>query len=664
MREQHAQREALDQLRELGEKHEASFQVIVLGSSGGPREDNVTGLLVRAPQTEWRKSSMIAVDAGSHLANIIRILERQMPSASETLPPKDYSRILDEGPFAGIRFPNISAKANGLHIFRQILHAFLITHPHLDHLSAMAINTPALEYGREAKAIVALPSTIEAIKNHIFNDWLWPNLSDEGNGVGFVTYRRLIEGGNPRLGSGDSRGYVNVCDGLATKCWSISHGKCQRGRQSFSGHQHSDSFGYSGGDYTFPSRRMSRISDASHDYFAAVAQQQQQQQQATQPYLGGGVSQMGMSMPTAGPMTPGIAGVPPTLAMDPNHMFEPVGSSAFFVRNDVTGNEILIFGDVEPDSVSMSPRNHTVWEDAAGKVVSGALKAIFIECSYDDSVRNEDLYGHLCPRHLIAELSFLAKSVVNRRKQQSGDPSVTSVDGAGAGTMTQATGNASMSTGAVPDMSMRQPPTPAELKRKRKRAAMNGGSNNLATTPELAPTVFDNGASTGPGLPSPMQPLASSAYVGTRASSHAHAHHAHGHHAHTRRRTSREATSANVASTLPPPGLAPLTPGGGGRAKSVQFQPGPGPDPDLSSGGGQIQLQASNVGGQSSLPRDRDRLAEPLSGITVHIIHVKDTLMDGPSPGDVIVQQLRAQGDEAGLGVEFNVTKGGDSIWI
>jgi hypothetical protein len=30
MREQHAQREALDQLRELGKKHEASFQVIVL----------------------------------------------------------------------------------------------------------------------------------------------------------------------------------------------------------------------------------------------------------------------------------------------------------------------------------------------------------------------------------------------------------------------------------------------------------------------------------------------------------------------------------------------------------------------------------------------------------------------------------------------------------
>jgi len=641
MREQHAQREALDRLRELGKKHGASFQVIVLGSSGGPREDNVTGLLVRAPQTEWRKSSMIAVDAGSHLANIIRILERQMPSASETLPPKDYSLVLDEGPFAGIRFPNISAKANGLHIFRQILHAFLITHPHLDHLSAMAINTPALEYGREAKAIVALPSTIEAIKNHIFNDWLWPNLSDEGNGVGFVTYRRLIEGGNPRLGSGESRGYVNVCDGLATKCWSVSHGKCQRRRQSISGHQHSDSFGYSGGDYTFPSRRMSRISDVSHDYFAAVAQQQQQQQQATQPYLGG-ASQLGISMPS-GSITPGVAGVPPALSMDPNHMFEPVGSSAFFIRNDVTGNEILIFGDVEPDSVSMSPRNHTVWEDAALKVVSGALKAIFIECSYDDSVRNEDLYGHLCPRHLIAELSFLAKSVMNRRKQQA-DPSVTSVEAAG---VTQGA-NASLS---VPDLSMRQPPTPAELKRKRKRAAMNGDSN-LATTPELPPTGFD-GAS---GLPSPMQPLASSAYVGTRAASHVHGHaHAHAH-AHTRRRTSREAT-ANAST----PG-APLIPGG--RGKAVQFQPGPDSSGQIQASTGGHHDHGHGHGHLHSLSLPRDKLAEPLLGITVHIIHVKDTLMDGPSPGDVIVQQLRAQGDEAGLGVEFNVTKGGDSIWI
>ncbi|KIW15043.1 hypothetical protein PV08_07830 [Exophiala spinifera] len=624
MREHDARREAPKQLRELGEKNEASFHVIVLGSSGGPLEHNVTGLLIRAPQTKWRKSSMIAVDAGSHLANIIRILERQMPPSSEHLPPADYSRTLEAGPFAGIPFPNISAKANGLHIFREILHAFLITHPHLDHLSAMAINTPALEYGREAKAIVALPSTIEAIKNHIFNDWLWPNLSDEGNGVGFVTYRRLIEGGNPRLGSGDSRGYVNVCDGLATKCWGISHGKCQRRRVSLSGHQHNDSFGYTG-DYTFPSRRMSRISDASHDYFAAVAQQQQQSHLPSQPYIHG---------TSAGPMTPGGSGVPPTPGPDPNYLFEPVSSSAFFIRNDATGNEILIFGDVEPDSVSISPRNHVVWEDAAGKIVSSSLKAIFIECSYDDSVRNEDLYGHLCPRHLIAELTFLAKSVINKRKQHADQ--MTGID-----QRTQSTAP------VVPDMTMRQPPSPTDLRRKRKRAvtSLNGESTLVPTLEIEEPTNFDGTAS---GLPSTGPSTANTGYVGTRATSHTHLHQ------HSRRKTSREVNSHSSTASVP------LTPGGRAKPASIQASPRS-PTTVYSSSAS----QGHGHGGQSSSgPLPREKLGGPLKGITVHVIHVKDTLMDGPSPGDVILGQLRAQGEEIELGVEFNVTHCEDSIWI
>ncbi|OAP64296.1 hypothetical protein AYL99_00268 [Fonsecaea erecta] len=617
MRGSHAARDAGPEPRELGNKDDASFQVIVLGSTGGPREDNITGMLVRAPQSEWRKSSMIAVDAGAHLSSMIRILQREMPLNSEKVPAKGYSQLLEKGPFAGLRFPNISAKANALYIFREILHGFLITHPHLDHLSGMAINTPALEYGREAKAIVALPSTIEAIKNHIFNDWLWPNLSDEGNGVGFVTYRRLIEGGNPRLGLGESRGYVNVCDGLATKCWSISHGKCHR-RQHSASFQHGDSFGYP--DYNFPSRRLSRISD-DHGYFAAVAQQQSQNAGAYPP----GPVQM-----STGPVTPG--GPLASSILDNSHLFEPVSSSAFFIRNDATGNELLIFGDVEPDLVSMSPRNHIVWDDAAGKVASGMLKAIFIECSYDDSVRNEDLYGHLCPRHLVAELTFLANCVINRRKPR------TSSDGALIETnLDGPTPSRPVTGSSVPDLLMRQPPTPSELKRKRKRA-MNG---DLAITPELARAGFG-------GLPSPQ--AISSGYVGNRAVSS------------TRRKRSHEPRESDHVNAPPTPG----------RGRSVTFQA----DSTIvnAQSSGDLALAAGSKSPaqhhqhSSLLPgsatSQRERLPEPLKGVTVHIIHVKDTLLDGPAPGDVILGQLRALGEEAGLGCDFNVTNCGDSIWV
>ena len=174
---------------------------------------------MRSTATKWRKGSVITVDARAHLAKIINILEQEhrLPWSSEQVPSKGYSKTLTDGPFAGVKYPSLTAKANALFNFRELLYSFLITHPHLDHISGMSINTPALEFGRKPKAIVALPSTIKAIKLHIFNDAIWPNLSDKGNGIGFLTYRRLIEGGNPRLGSGEGRGYVNVCDDLATK---------------------------------------------------------------------------------------------------------------------------------------------------------------------------------------------------------------------------------------------------------------------------------------------------------------------------------------------------------------------------------------------------------------------------------------------------------------
>lgn len=93
-----------------------------------------------------------------------------------------------------------------------------------------------------------------------------------------------------------------------------------------------------------------------------------------------------------------------------------VESSAFFLRNNNSGAEIIVFGDVEPDSISLEARNSKVWEVAAPKVASGTLRAIFIECSFPDSIDDAFLYGHLCPRHLVAELEVLASNVLDCQK--------------------------------------------------------------------------------------------------------------------------------------------------------------------------------------------------------------------------------------------------------
>ena len=563
---------------------------------------------------------MIAVDAGAHLASIIRILELEMPMNSEKLPQKGHETVLSDGPFAGVRFPNISAKANGLFVLRELLHSFLITHPHLDHISAMGINTPALEYGREAKAIVALPHCIEAIKTHIFNDSIWPNLSDEAHGVGFVTYRRLIEGGNPRLGYGEARGYVNVCDGLATKCWAVSHGRCRRQSHSFShsrGESSGSYFDHNGvghGDgYSFPGRRMSRISDG---YGHPPPFSSQLNRDAS----------TGSQMHQQGPGTPGI----PQSAVDGN-LYHPVDSSAFFIRNDVTGQEIIVFGDIEPDSVSMLPRNHVVWDDAAPKFVSGSLRAVFIECSFDDSVRDTDLYGHLCPRHLIAELTFFAQRVQSVRKYEK---------------MNRIEGGEEDEPQPSP-MKLQEPPSPTALKKKRKRVSeILGNGSPPSHIPQPSPGTVRSARSVShsrrkvghsdPLTGRALSPLRHSEAEGDGYTS--------------------EGSPNNSRGPMSPPLVR------------AQHQP-------------HSQQQNQHVGKQASLAVDRTgslhiappgkepkpevkQMEDALKGLTVHIIHVKDTLSDGPSQGDVILRQLRARGEESGLGCAFDVTSCGQSIWV
>ena len=549
-----------------------------------------------------------------------------MPTRSDKVAAPDYFKILEEGPFAGIRFPYYSAKANALYIFRELLHSFLITHPHLDHLSALGVNTPALELGREAKAIVALPPTIEAIKNHIFNDSIWPNLSDENHGVGFVTYRRLTEGGNLRFGSGDARGYVSVCDGLATKCLAVTHGKCARRNHSMS-HQRGDSSAWFGNEYQFPPRRMSRMSDDHNGFFAAMAQQQ--------GYNGGMHVPNQMQIPP-GPMTPGIGGSGSVVG-DKDFQNEPVTSSAFFIRNDVTGKEILIFGDIEPDSVSMAPRTHLVWDEAAPKITNGTLKAIFIECSYDDSVRDSDLFGHLCPRHLIAELESLAKRVMAQRERKN-----------------EIQPRNSILSPILTGINLREPPTQADMIRKRKRD-LNGDSTGLGEA-EASPRQ----RATDPPLFHSLNQ-----YVGTKSTPS------------SNRRASREAALSNLS-----PVQRPITPSK--IPRHVQFQGSPRmhhafsqslSDPDALAEPHGVPLldgsssQASNTGAPQSLPpvaedQPLEPLPEPLKGVSVHIIHVKDTMVDGQQPGEVIAKELKAYNDPLKLGCTFDVTDCAESIWV
>ena len=93
----------------------------------------------------------------------------------------------------------------------------------MDHIAGTVINTAVKGLTRQ-KRYAGLPNTIEGLKNHIFNTVIWPNLTDENNGAGVISYVRLVEGGSPAAGEGDSKGYVEIIPGLGVKALSISHG--------------------------------------------------------------------------------------------------------------------------------------------------------------------------------------------------------------------------------------------------------------------------------------------------------------------------------------------------------------------------------------------------------------------------------------------------------
>lgn len=329
---------------------------------------------MRSTSAAWNRGSVLAVDAGVHLSAIIKLMEKQYSEYG--LESAKRPITLESGPFKGLEIPHNNAKSNAAHITRTLIGTYLITHPHLDHISGFVVNT-ALSASRP-KVLAGLPTTIEAFKNHIFNNVVWPNLSDENNGAGLVTYKRLVDGGSPALGDGEDKGYMEICEGLSVKTFGVSHGHC------IERHSH----------------RGSNVSGASpQSPYNSPQSRSRTGSQYQVPPLSGRSGSISTMLPAEGRR---------------NDYYENVcvyDSSAYFIRDVATGKEVLIFGDVEPDSISLSPRNKHVWTEAAPKIASGRLGGIFIECSFDNSISEDRLYGHLSSRHLNDELKTLASEV-------------------------------------------------------------------------------------------------------------------------------------------------------------------------------------------------------------------------------------------------------------
>jgi len=623
---------------------------------------------VRSVASGWGRGSIISIDAGVQLSGINRLLEQTQPPGLGETEELSLPHTLTTGPFAGLEVPYKKPLANASHIVYSLIDTWLITHAHLDHVAGFVINTAGLP-GTRPKKLAGLPNTIAALKTHVFNNVIWPNLTDENDGAGLVTYMRLVEGGSLALGEGESKGYLEVNDGLAVKVWGVSHGHCIErhshrgsgstasvyGRQgSFDLTSHGPSIaslgmGSSMGVFS-PSLRSAThhsahsASTGNNPMLHTFLQQQQQQQQQHREMS---ASQSGLA---ASAISTGRAGSVSGAGTPFGESVCVYDSSATFIRDITTGREILVFGDVEPDSISLSPRNRIVWAEAAPKIVSGKLAAIFIECSYDDSQSVDRLYGHLTPRFVDEEMRALVSEVSAVRLELERAHAVATSDA-------MERGNSS-DTRSI-----------ADKKRKRHGSDGVGAMLTRRKTSEQVPVLptshpsrqipsrLNTEESISPKT-AKMSFIDSLSEIASNSTDSPHL-------ATTTTKSALDDVDLSANSLKVPAYIESL---------SAAVSPGGTDSPHLATPTAKLSLASFPATPVSGTGDDDDETIEdvadasgvnlPLQGLKVVIIHVKDKLNDGPTVAEIVLEQLRAHESESRTGCEYIVSYSGLSLYL
>ena len=119
-----------------------SFQIMPLGVYGGSDEGNLSAYLIAPIQD----TAFVALDAGTIHDGLRAARRRHFLKMT----PTEFQRLRIKG--------------------------YLISHPHLDHVSGLIINAP--EDSR--KAIYGLPFTINTLKDKYFTWTSWANFANEG----------------------------------------------------------------------------------------------------------------------------------------------------------------------------------------------------------------------------------------------------------------------------------------------------------------------------------------------------------------------------------------------------------------------------------------------------------------------------------------------------
>jgi len=134
------------------------FKVVPLGVKGGVEDGNLSAYMLAPLQSD----AYVCLDAGTINQGI--------------------QKAVSSGAFA------VSAEQ----VLKKYIKAYFISHPHLDHISGMIINSAE----DTAKNVYGFPDCIRTISDHYFNWKSWPNMGNEGNSPALKKYTyKILEHG-------------------------------------------------------------------------------------------------------------------------------------------------------------------------------------------------------------------------------------------------------------------------------------------------------------------------------------------------------------------------------------------------------------------------------------------------------------------------------------
>lgn len=164
-----------------------SFELSFLGASGGPIEASTCSLLVKPANIDYSyisqlpSSPLLLIDAGSGFLLLAEIIANEKDAPNKLLrlypdsdPISSYLAAQRSSPFQSM---NSSAPLRTSRNIISMIPTILITHPHLDHILALVLNSADPVPNCITKNVYASAFTIEAIKRHVFNWKIWPNMA-------------------------------------------------------------------------------------------------------------------------------------------------------------------------------------------------------------------------------------------------------------------------------------------------------------------------------------------------------------------------------------------------------------------------------------------------------------------------------------------------------